>query len=55
MYVAQFALGSFYTGALATLVVITLWTYYASLIFILGAEVAQAVELRHHSRPVAPP
>ena len=55
MYVAQFAPGSLYTGALATLVVITLWTYYASLIFIIGAEVAQAVELRHHSRHTALP
>lgn len=55
MYVARFAPGSLYTGALATLVVITLWTYYASLIFIIGAEVAQAVELRHHSRHSAPP
>lgn len=55
LYVARFAPGSLYTGALTTLVVITLWTYYASLIFIIGAEVAQAVELRHHSRHSAPP
>ena len=55
MYVARFSPGSLYTGALTTLVVITLWTYYASLIFIIGAEVAQAVELRHHSRHSAPP
>ncbi|MES3033596.1 MAG: YihY/virulence factor BrkB family protein [Gemmatimonadota bacterium] len=54
-YVARFPPGSLYTGALATLVVVTLWTYYASLIFIIGAEVAQAVELRHHSRHLAPP
>jgi len=55
LYVARFSPGSLYTGALTTLVVITLWTYYASLIFIIGAEVAQAVELRHHSRHSAPP
>jgi len=55
LYVARFAPGSLYTGALTTLVVITLWTYYASLIFIIGAEVAQALELRHHSRHSAPP
>ena len=55
MYVARFSPGSLYTGALTTLVVITLWTYYASLIFIIGAEVAQAVELRHHSRHSSPP
>ncbi|HYW52058.1 MAG TPA: YihY/virulence factor BrkB family protein [Gemmatimonadaceae bacterium] len=49
-YVEAFPPGSLYTGALATLVVITLWTYYASLIFIIGAEVAQVVELRHHPK-----
>ena len=54
-YVAAFAPGSLYTGALATLVVVTLWAYYASLIFIIGAEVAQAVELRRHPKPNAPP
>ena len=53
LYVARFSPGSLYTGALTTLVVITLWTYYASLIFIIGAEVAQAVELRYHSRHAA--
>ncbi len=47
-YVTAFPPGSLYTGALATLVVATLWTYYASLIFIIGAEVAQVVELRRH-------
>jgi membrane protein len=48
LYVRAFPPGSLYTGALATLVVVTLWTYYASLIFIVGAEVAQAVELLRH-------
>lgn len=47
-YVQTFAPSSLYTGAIATLVVVTLWTYYASLIFIIGAEVAQVVELRRH-------
>jgi len=51
MYVERFPPGSLYTGALATLVVVTLWTYYSSLIFILGAEVAQAVELIRYSKP----
>ena len=55
-YVAAFPPGSLYTGALATLVVVTLWTYYASLIFIVGAEVAQVVELRrHHASRISPP
>ena len=47
-YVQTFSPSSLYTGAIATLVVVTLWTYYASLIFIIGAEVAQVVELRRH-------
>ncbi len=49
-YVQTFAPSSLYTGAIATLVVVTLWTYYASLIFIIGAEVAQVVELRRHPK-----
>lgn len=49
-YVARFSPSSLYTGTIATLVVVTLWTYYASLIFIIGAEVAQVVELRRHHR-----
>ena len=51
-YVRAFSPSSLYTGTIATLVVVTLWTYYASLIFIIGAEVAQVVELRRH--PVSP-
>jgi membrane protein len=52
-YVKAFSPSSLYTGAIATLVVVTLWTYYASLIFIIGAEVAQAAELRRNPRKVA--
>jgi membrane protein len=48
-YVQRFSPSSLYTGAIATLVVVTLWTYYASLIFIIGAEVAQVAEMRRHS------
>ena len=51
-YVRAFSPSSLYTGTIATLVVVTLWVYYASLIFIIGAEVAQVVELRRH--PVSP-
>ncbi len=53
-YVRTFSPSSLYTGTIATLVVVTLWTYYASLIFIIGAEVAQVVELRRHSKPTGP-
>jgi membrane protein len=49
-YVRASSPSSLYTGTIATLVVVTLWTYYASLIFIIGAEVAQVVELRRHPR-----
>jgi membrane protein len=53
-YVRAFAPSSLYTGTIATIVVVTLWTYYASLIFIIGAEVAQVLELRRHLRPTHP-
>jgi membrane protein len=53
-YVRTFSPSSLYTGTIATLVVVTLWTYYASLIFIIGAEVAQVVELRRHHTPSPP-
>lgn len=33
---------SIYTGTLGALVVVVFWTYYAALIFVLGAEVASA-------------
>jgi membrane protein len=53
IYVRTMSPGSLYTGTLATLVIVTLWTYYASLIFIIGAEVAQVDELRRHPTAVA--
>ena len=45
-YVKAFAPGSFYTGTLYAIVIIVLWVYYASLLFIIGGEVAQVYELR---------
>lgn len=54
-YVRTFSPSSLYTGTIATLVVVTLWTYYASLIFIIGAEVAQVVELRRHKHAMPNP
>ncbi len=45
-YVRSFNPGSFYTGTVAALVLVVIWVYYASLIFILGGEVAQVYELR---------
>ena len=46
-YVTSFKPGSLYTGTIAALVIVVLWVYYASLVFILGGEVAQVFELRH--------
>lgn len=41
--------GTLYTGALATIVVVVVWVYYAALIVILGAQASQVVEeMRRH-------
>lgn len=55
--VRAFPPGSIYTGTLGALVVIVFWTYYAALIFVIGAEVASAVdeELARPDSPVDPP
>jgi membrane protein len=45
-YVRSFNPGSFYSGTVAALVVVVIWVYYASFIFIIGGEVAQVYELR---------
>ena len=44
-YVTSFNPASLY-GALAALVIMVIWFYYAALIFILGGEVGQVYELR---------
>ena len=49
-YVKAFAPGSLYTGTLYALVIVVLWVYYASLLFIIGGEVAQVYELRRVRR-----
>lgn len=46
VYIDSFNPGSLYTGAVAAVVVIVFWVYYAALIFILGGEVGQVYELR---------
>jgi len=46
VYVGSVDPGSLYTGAVAAVVVIVFWVYYAALIFILGGEVGQVYELR---------
>ena len=45
-YVRSFNPGSFYSGTVAALVLVVIWVYYASFIFIIGGEVAQVYELR---------
>ena len=41
--VSTFPPASIYSGTLGALVVVVFWTYYAALVFVLGAEVACAV------------
>ncbi len=52
-FAAAFRPSSFYTGALAAVVAATLWVYYAAVIFVVGAEVAQVYELLRGG-PAAP-
>ena len=49
-YVRSFNPGSLYSGTLAALIIVVVWTYYAAIIFILGGEVAQVYELRRVRR-----
>lgn len=46
MLVRQFDPGSLYTGTIAVIVAVVFWTYYGALLFLVGGETAQAVELR---------
>ena len=48
--VRSFDPGSLYSGTLAALIIVVLWTYYAAIIFILGGEVAQVYALRRVRR-----
>ena len=42
--------GSLYSGVIAALVILVVWTYYAALIFLIGGEVGQVYELRRTRR-----
>jgi membrane protein len=44
----QLSPSTLYTGTIAVIVSVVFWVYYAALLFLLGAEVAQAHELRRH-------
>ncbi|WP_411280597.1 YihY/virulence factor BrkB family protein [Gemmatimonas sp.] len=48
LFVARFDPSSLYTGTIAAIVAIVFWTYYGSLLFLIGGEVAQAVDLRRN-------
>lgn len=43
---SQFPPSSVYTGTLGAIFIVMFWTYYAALIFVLGAEVAHVAEMR---------
>lgn len=53
LVVANFPPTSIYSGTLGALVVVVFWTYYAALVFVLGAEVACAVHEELGTEPVA--
>lgn len=45
---------SLYTGTIAAIVAVVFWVYYGSLLFLIGGEIAQAVELRRRDVFPAP-
>ncbi len=53
LLVVRFAPGSLYTGTIAVIVSVVFWVYYAALLFLVGAEVAQAHEQRRDEQRAA--
>ena len=53
LYLGNTNIASTY-GAAGSLVVILLWVYYSSLVFLLGAELTRVQSRRHRSRPAKP-
>ncbi len=49
-FLESFKPGSLYTGTLYVIVILVMWVYYSSVIFILGGEVGQVYELRRVRR-----
>ncbi len=41
---------SLYTGTIAAVVAVVFWTYYSALLFLVGGEIAQAIQLRRTAR-----
>ena len=50
LLVRHFDPSSLYTGTIAAVVAIVFWTYYGSLLFLIGGEIAQAIQLRRTAR-----
>lgn len=50
LYTSTFNPASLYSGTLAVIIIVIVWSYYAALIFILGGEVGQVFELRRMRR-----
>ena len=56
LLVRHFDPSSLYTGTIAAIVAVVFWTYYGSLLFLIGGEIAQAEQLVRLSRiPAAIP
>ena len=49
-FISSFSPSSMYTGTIAALVILVIWTYYVALIFAIGGEVGQVYELRRVRR-----
>lgn len=50
VYLLRYPPSSVYTGTLGAIFIVIFWTYYAALIFVLGAEVAHVHEMRSVAR-----
>jgi membrane protein len=50
VFLGHFNAASVYTGALAAIVIVVVWVYYAAIVFVLGGEVGQVYELRRTRR-----
>lgn len=50
VFLRHFNAATVYTGALAAIIIVVVWVYYAAIVFILGGEVGQVYELRRTRR-----
>lgn len=54
-FMLRYPPSSVYTGTLGAIFIVIFWTYYAALIFVLGAEVAHVHEMRSVAKGELPP